>query len=72
VVEAYEVSLRSKAFEKFVGVDNADLKLMFEAYCDSEGKLDFDDAVQFAGVVQGGIINANIGWVAQLMDKSIS
>ena len=72
VEQAYESVLQAKASEKFVGVGKADLKIMFEGYCDADGKLDFSDAMEFANVVQGKMIDENLGWISQLMDKAIS
>lgn len=72
IPEPYEISLRSKALENFVNVDKADLEKMFEAYCDADGHLDFEDAIQFADVVQGEIITKNIEWIVELIDRSMT
>lgn len=72
IIEPYEISLRSKALETFVRVDRVELVRMFEAYCDADGHLDLDDAIQFADVVQGEMVSKNMDWVTTLIDKSMS
>ena len=69
--KSYQLYIESGAYDKFVGVDNAELKKMFEAHCDSDGRLDFDDAVNFAGVIQGEMVKNNIKWIAELVHKSV-
>jgi len=69
--KSYQLYIESEAYDKFVGVDNAELQKMFEAYCNSDGHLDFDDAVNFAGVIQGEMIKKNIKWIAELVHKSV-